>query len=622
MRTFNQLSASSDRGSPWHICLSYYWALAGFLLLPAVWVEVQSFNFLDRKNLVEFESIYKLGKVEFWTKWILIKLAGFLVFYLIMVLLQLVLRASNLSEFKARYLFAIGFFGGALVGLTQSFLIRFLGVYDTGTSFGRIFSPAPTFTFILLVLSTLHTSIDSYRVESNQAETDLNSLNNLRDSQQRIFTGYRTLGDELHSRVRVKAAEALAKVAKIDRAAVMGNLDVADEIRLISDSTIRDLSHKIASSYHASKKFDGFNLFGSRGFSVARLLRDSALIAPLDPLRFTVACALMVNGMMVRHSTLPEALVVVGVGFGLLYVIQLAGYWLFKKFHIHNIYTIVVITFASALLPYQIISSSTFIRSGIPDWDLWRPTPLSLFLIVMVMTVLGYVLQSGSVRKDELVRIRYAEIANVQVSAKEINSELVQISRNWARHLHGYVQSQILAATLMLEKAQRDDDFTAVQEAFDQIIGAFESASEYEYIDDVSLGDGLEKQISLWSEIIDIALIVPPAISERTGPQIHRAVEVVGEMIANASRHGRASSITIEITRQNPKELQIRAVDNGSRFVALSKGFGTRFFDEVSRGRWDIARNNVFGETTVSVLIDLFDSETLEPTDVPFETAV
>ncbi|MCX6439273.1 MAG: hypothetical protein NT101_04550 [Actinobacteria bacterium] len=88
------------------------------------------------------------------------------------------------------------------------------------------------------------------------------------------------------------------------------------------------------------------------------------------------------------------------------------------------------------------------------------------------------------------------------------------------------------------------------------------------------------------------------------------------------SRHGGASKITIEIRRENPDELRIRAVDNGTHFVQKSKGFGTRFFDEVSRGRWDIARNTAFAETTVSVLMDLPDVEEFETSDLPLERAV
>ena len=621
MRNFDLLSTSTTKETRWHLCLDYYWAFLGFSLLPAAYVEVRAFSFLD-KDLMVINDIYSGGSLELWTKWIIVKAASFSVFYLFVLLLKLIFRASNISELKARHLFVVGFAGGGLVGLVQLFLVRVLGIYDTGSSFGRIFAPVPTFTFVLIALSTLHTSIASYKFETNEARSALDALKNLRTSQERILIGYKNVSDELRLRVKGKADEALARVAEIDRAQILGNSNIANEIRLISDSTIRDLSHKIAFNYREIKKQDGFNLFGSSGFSIVRLIGDSAQFAPLDPLRFTIACALIVSGMMIRNATFPEALVIIGVGFGLVYASQLAGQLIFKRLHIHNIYTIVIVTLMSCLLPYQVIPSTTLIRNNIPDWNTWRPTPLPFFFIVVFVSVVGYLMQGGSLERDELVRLRDAEITRVQHSGHQINTELVEISRNWARHLHGHVQSQILAATLLLEDSQRDGNFASVQEAFDLILRTLENASEYEYFDDESLRDGLDKQISLWSEIIDISLTMPPVVSVRTGPQIRRAVEVVGEMITNASRHGGASRIKIEISRENPNELQIKAVDNGSKFVAQSKGFGTRFFDEVSRGRWDIARNKVIGETTVSVLIDLPDIDEFEPSVLPLETAV
>jgi len=619
--SLNVLSASADKKSPWHINLDYYWSLAGFLILPAVYTEVRAYNFFSQQNNFIGAAYDRVGSLNLWTEWALVKLAGMIVLYIFLHAVQLVFRISRIGLLKTRHIIEIGFFGGLLVGLTQLYLVKTLGIYDTATIFGRIFSPIPTYIFFLFVLSTLHTSVTNYKYESTKAKSALKSLNKFRISQQSMISSYTKRSNELRYYVKSSADTALSKVAEIDRSKVMDNIDIGKEIRLISDSTIRDLSHRMAENYETTKMLDSSSLFASREFDITNLLRDSAKFAPLDPFRFALASILLTSGAMIRQATLFDSFLLLGVGFTLVYATQFAGQLLFKKFRIHNIYTIVFFTFASGFLPYRIISSTSFIRDRIHNWA-WHPAPLPMSFVLITVTIFGYLLQGGSLKSDEIVRRRNSDIADLRLSENVINTELVQISRNWARHLHGQVQSQILAATLMLESAQKDGDFAAVQEAFDLIMRVLENASEFNYTEFESLGDGVNKQISLWSEMIKIDLTLPSEIAMRTGPQIRSAVEVVGEMITNASRHGGATNIKIEIAHQKPNELQIRAVDNGTHFVQKSKGFGTRFFDEVSGGRWDIARNAVFGETTVSVLIDLPDSQEIEPTDVPFETAV
>jgi len=621
VRSLNLLSTTGTKKSAWHISFDYYWSVACFLLLPAVYTEVRAFNFVEQENSLMGATLNSIGRIDLWTKWVLVKLAMMVVLYLLLQLLQLGFRFSNITALKTRHLFEIGFVGGLLAGLTQLFLVRVLGIYETGTVIGRIFSPIPVYIFFLFVLSALDTSIKSYKSETALAESEINSIRNLHLSQLSVISGYEKVSNELRNHVRNNADTALAKVADLGRSEVMVNTNIAKEIRLISDATIRNLSHKIALNYQATKTLESSSLFGSRGFNIFRLLRDSAQYAPLDPLRFTLACTLLVSGVIIRKGEFSADFLLVSVGFIFLYASQYAGQLLFKKFHVHNIFTIVLTTLISGLLPYNIVNSFSFRHNRFLDWD-FRPNLLPMFFILFTVTFFGYLLQSGAIKSEEIVKRRNDEIARLRNSDQAINAELVQISRNWARHLHGHVQSQILAATLILESGQQDGDNEVVQEAFDLIMKILENASEFDYARDESLQDGVNKQISLWSEIIDIDLTVPPEIALRTGPQIRKAVEVVGEMITNASRHGGASKITIEIRRENPDELRIRAVDNGNHFVAKSKGFGTRFFDEVSRGRWDIARNAAFGETTVSVLMDLPDVEEFETSDLPLERAL
>ena len=224
---------------------------------------------------------------------------------------------------------------------------------------------------------------------------------------------------------------------------------------------------------------------------------------------------------------------------------------------------------------------------------------------IIAVTFVGYVQQAGLLVSDDILKSRRQKLINTQLEIKPYNKEIVQISRNWARHLHGRVQSQILAATFSLEKAQENADLDGVRKAFNEIVRVLLDADKIAKFEATTLKQEIIKRTEQWSGMIEIAMRISPELAPRVGMEIHVVADIVEEMITNASRHGAATNIRIELERRTPTQLSIKAIDNGDQFDVKTKGFGSRFFDEVSQGRWDISRNQAFGETTVSVLFEL-----------------
>jgi two-component sensor histidine kinase len=282
------------------------------------------------------------------------------------------------------------------------------------------------------------------------------------------------------------------------------------------------------------------------------------------------------------------------------------GLYIYRIFGLQNIYTVFVITLLSATLPLSFLEMNLFdFRTLVPDWNNYPPSR-GLFLGgIVLITLFGYIQQAGLLASDDILRSRRQIIINTQLATKPYNKEIVQISRNWARHLHGRVQSQILAATFTLEKAQEASDLEGVKAAFNEIVRVLLQADKLEKFEATTLKQELAKRTEQWSGIIEIDMRISPELASRSGMEIHVIADIVEEMITNASRHGAASTIRIELARRNPTQLSIKSIDNGSHFDIKSKGFGSRFFDEVSQGRWDISRNAAFAETTVSVLFEL-----------------
>ena len=223
----------------------------------------------------------------------------------------------------------------------------------------------------------------------------------------------------------------------------------------------------------------------------------------------------------------------------------------------------------------------------------------------MVITFVGYIQQAGLLASEDILKSRKQFIINSKIASKPYSKEIAQISRNWARHLHGRVQSQIMAATFEIENAQEIGDVVAAERALQKIIAVLEHANQLEGQASKTFTEAIEMRTRNWSSLLHIDLRIAPEFVNRGVDEILTVNDVVDEMITNASRHGEATNIRIEIERYNSTHISIRAIDNGTKFEEGKRGFGSRFFEEASEGLWNISRNSAFDETTVVVLLDI-----------------
>ena len=574
--------------------------------MPTVFAEMQAYNAPGTRNAMLASGLHQIDTGSLIVKWTVIKLAGFTLGFFFLTIVKLVLQARDIKSLKARDLVAIAIIDGLINGLLQHFLIHELDVFESGTYFARLVAPMTLASFLLFGLSLLSSNIRKYRKQVEKAEKDWETLRSMQKLQQEILGGYQDLSASVSAKIYARSNEAMHRLTELNIQHDLLDPTIAGDIRLISDSTIRDLSHEIAASYQGLELNAHKPLLGLRGINFFRVFRDSVNFAPLNPLAFTSAFIFLLSGAMIRHATWYQGLFMALGCFLIIYLVQLLGVYIYRIFGWQNIYTVFVITLLAASLPITLLDMNFLdFRALVPDWNNYPPSR-GLFLGGIVLTtVVGYIQQAGLLVSDDILRSRRQSVINTQLATKPYNKEIVQISRNWARHLHGRVQAQILAATFTLEKAQEASDLEGVKAAFNEIVQVLLHADKIEKFEAQTLKLELVKRTEQWSGLIEIALHVSPELASRSGMEIHVIADIVEEMISNASRHGAASTIRIELARRNPTQLSIKSIDNGSHFDIKSKGFGSRFFDEVSLGRWDISRNAAFAETTVSVLFEL-----------------
>jgi signal transduction histidine kinase len=606
MKRLNFFELPSTKVHRWYISLNYFWQMYAIVFIPVVYVEIHSYS--KPGSLLEMESsgLHNIDDISLLVKWIVIKLMAGIVLFIAFTIAKYAFRLRNLHALSGYHIFIVGILSGLCSGYTQYFLIQRLEVFDVGTIFARIISPVALATCALFSLSTVTSNIRKYRRESDLANIELENILSIQSQQKEVVDDYRDFAKRLSGKVSRKSDEALRRVDEISKRQNLFDENIGKEIRLISDSTIRQLSHELENQYKLTHN-DKSNLELRRMFlHYLRLIHESIHFAPLNPFIFTSSFVLFVSGGLIRHAEWDQAILTAVGLFLTVSIVQVLGVIVYKRFHIQNELSVIVVIVFSGLSPLFLLKINFMhFTDFVPDINKYPPSPILLLLSLLAVTILGYAGQAGLIENEHLFSTRMQKVKNTKYASKKFDREFILITRNWARHLHGPIQSQILASTLILEQAQKGSDLAAVRFAMDEVARTLAKASVLEDWHPVELDEELKRRCQSWGKLVSIDLIISPEIKDQSGYQTETIADVVEEMIANAARHGLASKIRIEVAKRNPTQLSITAIDNGSIFERTKKGFGSRFFDEVSFGRWDISRNRAFGETTVSILMDL-----------------
>lgn len=223
---------------------------------------------------------------------------------------------------------------------------------------------------------------------------------------------------------------------------------------------------------------------------------------------------------------------------------------------------------------------------GLPraDSNYWLFTsfvgvPILVFFSSLVTGLAG-------TREAILERVRkYVDEAAVarEVSARELH----QVSQKLARHLHSSLQGRLMAISLELEQAAdqgRSGSMGEVLKRLDTLleaplVGAFEEGA-------VDVEPALRKLIGEWSAVADVTLQYEPNWS---GPLQHGQliIGIAEEAIANAVRHGHASTIALQV-RGIDHDVVVVVENDGTVQPIGQPGVGTRWLDQVSRNDWQL----------------------------------
>ena len=105
---------------------------------------------------------------------------------------------------------------------------------------------------------------------------------------------------------------------------------------------------------------------------------------------------------------------------------------------------------------------------------------------------------------------------------------------------------------------------------------------------------------------MDVELKLEAGLENYRNERVQEIGEVVEEILSNSVRHGGSSKIELEIKMFDAKTISIKAVDDPTKSPNLESstpGLGTKIFNLVSDGRWEIQHNQ--NETIFTIYISV-----------------
>ncbi len=202
--------------------------------------------------------------------------------------------------------------------------------------------------------------------------------------------------------------------------------------------------------------------------------------------------------------------------------------------------------------------------------------------ISLVYIVVTSIFDATRQAREGLIEAMERDVDSEELRARALQREMADAVDDLARALHGRVQTRLVVCAAELERAARAGDHDAVARALSEATSALEQAAQptRASLDDVLRG---------WSSIIDITLDA----SEVPASQLQRTdvIAVVEEGLANAFRHGGATTVTVTVG-VGPDSLRVQIMDDGSGPSGDASGLGSDVLRQLSHGRAALERRS------------------------------
>lgn len=217
------------------------------------------------------------------------------------------------------------------------------------------------------------------------------------------------------------------------------------------------------------------------------------------------------------------------------------------------------------------------VASVIFDDRAW-PAGVSLVLVNSIWLPLlavgaGFVVAVVRSSEEVLADLR-DQVSDVEVEALAAHDERERLRRELATRLHGSVQSRLLAAAALPRAGTLPDS------TLNDLVEALGHGEGLE-----SLDVRLDRIARPWAALMQVRISIGP---ETAGGLDDAIVRVVEEGLANAYRHGHASSATVTVDGDYTQCRVVIADDGVGVAEGARPGLGSAVLDSLAPGSWSL----------------------------------
>ena len=240
---------------------------------------------------------------------------------------------------------------------------------------------------------------------------------------------------------------------------------------------------------------------------------------------------------------------------------------------------------------FQLIAILTIIPSDL----FWTDDVLTIFLYQLVLfsnhivSLLGFNLYK-SLSQQRAAVLEYFELILQSRETTSVSSQDLSAVRNidLARYLHGEFQAGLVATSLLLERAANTGDTELARHALRSAVDIL--SQDHAQLSQTKISSPvarLEKIAIGWRGIASVTFSTD-WIEGLDASELNDAIALIDEAVANAVRHAKAASISVNGTAGDV-DLTIEILSDGAMMTHNAVGLGTKLFSELA-SNWEYSR--------------------------------
>jgi signal transduction histidine kinase len=233
------------------------------------------------------------------------------------------------------------------------------------------------------------------------------------------------------------------------------------------------------------------------------------------------------------------------------------------------------------------------------EWNVTVQQVNALLLFGVCVGVTTFAAQFSQLQRKATTENLVAVNQQLEILNASLRQELWLNRRRTASVLHGPVQAALFASAMKLSQEQKPTA-ELVAEVEQDISAAIERLNNPSNLEGEDISDLLNQIVEIWSDAAKITIEIPELLEAavaRSPLASEALIEISREFITNAIKHGKASSVSLEVSRLDDLRIAIKVVDDGQGLPPGAKpGFGSKLLSELSL----VWRQTREGDSTLS----------------------